>query len=418
MAMRKLAYVLFAIAISAAGAFAAKPKAKAKANAKAAKVEDTSQLHDQAVEALMMYDVDRADEILEDWQSKISKNKKNAETPQDLKAMQSKLLTMRNMLERVEQIVIVDSLSVDTAQFFTHYRLAADAGKIGGSAARTSYMPAAGREIFSTELNAETGKLQIVHAGILDDGSREESAAVDLALDGNGDTAFPFMLADGITLYFANNAEIDGALGGYDIYMTRRNDEGGFYEPTNMGMPYNSPGNDYMMAIDETTGLGWWATDRNAEDGKVTIYVFVPNETRQNYDPDRSDITDLAFISSVKATQPEEFDAQAKLSALNGVGVRETADTQLFKLSLGNGKIYTKLADFKSDEARKMMLQYINDVRGVEKQEAQLHTMRREYAEGNLTLSDSIAHAEQQLETSRNALLARRNSVIKLELKK
>jgi hypothetical protein len=65
-----------------------------------------------------------------------------------------------------------------------------------------------------------------------------------------------------------------------------------------------------------------------------------------------------------------------------------------------------------------MMLQYINDVRGVEKQEAQLQTMRREYAEGNLTLSDSIAHAEQQLETSRNALLARRNSVIKLELKK
>jgi hypothetical protein len=44
--------------------------------------------------------------------------------------------------------------------------------------------------------------------------------------------------------------------------------------------------------------------------------------------------------------------------------------------------------------------------------------MRREYAEGNLTLSDSIVHAERQLETSRNALLARRNSVIKLELKK
>jgi hypothetical protein len=200
--------------------------------------------------------------------------------------------------------------------------------------------------------------------------------------------------------------------------MTRRNDEGGFYEPTNVGMPYNSPGNDYMMAIDEATGLGWWATDRNAEDGKVTIYVFVPNETRQNYDPDRSDITDLAFISSIKATQPEGYDVQTKRDALSRVGARENTDAQLFKLSLGNGKVYTKLTDFSNDKARSMMLSYINDLKGFEKQQAQLDAMRREYAEGNLTLTDSIAQAERELESARNALLARRNSVIKLELSK
>jgi hypothetical protein len=412
--MKRLAYILLALAVPAIVATAAKPKAKAKA----AKVEDTSQLRDRAVEALMMYDVDRAEEALDDWEAKLTKNKKNADTPQELQTMQSKLLTMRNMLERVEQIVIIDSLSVDTAQFFSHYRLAAEAGRIGGTAERTNYMPAAGREIFYTAPNAESGKLQVMHAGILDDGSREESVAVDLAMNADSDTAFPFMLADGTTLYFANNAEVDGALGGYDIYMTRRNDEGGFYEPTNVGMPYNSPGNDYMMAIDEATGLGWWATDRNAEDGKVTIYVFVPNETRQNYDPDRSDITDLAFISSIKATQPEGYDVLAKRDALSRVGARENTDAQLFKLSLGNGKVYTKLTDFSNDKARSMMLSYINDLKGFEKQQAQLDAMRREYAEGNLTLTDSIAQAERELESARNALIARRNSVIKLELSK
>jgi hypothetical protein len=226
------------------------------------------------------------------------------------------------------------------------------------------------------------------------------------------------MLADGMTLYFANNAEVDGALGGYDIYMTRRNDEEGFYEPTNVGMPYNSPGNDYMMAIDEATGLGWWATDRNAEDGKVTIYVFVPNETRQNYSPDRSDITDLAFISSIKATQPEGYDVAAKLAALNNLNAKDDNDAQIFRLSLGNGVVYTKLSDFSNNEARGMMLRYINDQKGLQAQEAKLRSLRKEYAEGNLTIAENISQLEKEVDYARNALLARRNSVIKLELTK
>jgi hypothetical protein len=412
--MKNFAYILLACTLVAPMALHAKTT-KGKA---APKVEDTSQLHDQAVEALMLYDVDKADEILDTWQSKLAKNKKNAEAPQELKSLQTKLLAMRNMLERVEQIVIVDSLSVDTAQFFNSYRLAAESGRIGGTSARTNYMPASQREMFYTELDAKTGKLQIKYAGILDDGTREEGEVVDLTIGGDGDTAFPFMLADGMTLYFANNAEVDGALGGYDIYMTRRNDEEGFYEPTNVGMPYNSPGNDYMMAIDEATGLGWWATDRNAEDGKVTIYVFVPNETRQNYSPDRSDITDLAFISSIKATQPEGYDVAAKLAALNNLNAKDGNDAQLFRLSLGNGVVYTKLSDFSNNEARGMMLRYINDQKGLQAQEAKLRSLRKEYAEGNLTIAENISQLEKEVDYARNALLARRNSVIKLELTK
>jgi hypothetical protein len=326
---------------------------------------------------------------------------------------------MRNMLERVEQIVIVDSISVDVDDFFKYYRLAADAGHIGGTAERTTFMPASGREEFFTDHNDETGKLRIMYAGILDDGSREDAADTGLAV-GNGDVAYPFMLADGMTLYFASNADVDGSLGGYDIYMTRRNeDEGGFFEPTNVGMPYNSPGNDYMLAIDETTGLGWWATDRNAEDGKVTIYVYVPNDTRQNYDPERSDITDLAFISSVAATQPEGFNAQAKLAALDNLGtsVADDSDTQ-FALSLGNGKVYHSLSEFRNSEARNMMSTYLSELSAYNTRSERLRTLRRQYAEGNLTLSDRISAAETDLDNARGALLSRRNAVIKLELQK
>jgi hypothetical protein len=413
--MKNLAFILLAVSLSATTAYAAKPKASKAAT----KVEDLSQYRYDAEEALMMYDVDRADEIVDTWQSKLSKNKKATEEPKELKNLQNRIVTMRNMLERVEQIVIVDSISVDVDDFFKYYRLAADAGHIGGTAERTTFMPASGREEFFTDHNDETGKLRIMYAGILDDGSREDAADTGLAV-GNGDVAYPFMLADGMTLYFASNADVDGSLGGYDIYMTRRNeDEGGFFEPTNVGMPYNSPGNDYMLAIDETTGLGWWATDRNAEDGKVTIYVYVPNDTRQNYDPERSDITDLAFISSVAATQPEGFNAQAKLAALDNLGtsVADDSDTQ-FALSLGNGKVYHSLSEFRNSEARNMMSTYLSELSAYNTRSERLRTLRRQYAEGNLTLTDRISAAETDLDNARGALLSRRNAVIKLELQK
>ena len=84
------------------------------------------------------------------------------------------------------------------------------------------------------------------------------------------------MMSDGITLYYANDG--DNTLGGYDIFMTRKGDDGRFLQPQNIGMPYNSPYDDYMLAIDEVTGAGWWATDRNQIPDSVTIYVFVPND--------------------------------------------------------------------------------------------------------------------------------------------
>jgi hypothetical protein len=337
----------------------------------------------------------------------------------ELKNIQNRALTMCNMLERVEQIVIVDSLTVDATDFFKYYRLSADAGTIGGDAECTNFKPASGREEFYTEHNSGTNRLRIMYAGILDDGSREDATDTELSV-GSGDVAYPFMLADGMTLYFASNADVEGSLGGYDIYMTRRNDEGGFYEPTNVGMPYNSPGNDYMMAIDETTGLGWWATDRNAEDGKLTIFVFIPNDTRQNYDPDRADITDRAFISSVAATQPEGFDAQAKLAVLDNLGNASAtdADDVPFALSLGNGKVYHSLSDFRNSEARNMMSTYLSDLSAFNTKDERLRAMRRQYAEGNLTLADRIASAEKDLDTARNALLSRRNAIIKLELQR
>ena len=97
--------------------------------------------------------------------------------------------------------------------------------------------------------------------------------------------AYPFFLNDGVTLYYASNGE--GSIGGYDIFITRLNLENNTYlKPENVGMPFNSIYNDYMMAVDEMLNIGWFVSDREQIPGKVTIYLFIPNSSKQTYNLD------------------------------------------------------------------------------------------------------------------------------------
>ena len=102
---------------------------------------------------------------------------------------------------------------------------------------------------------------------------------------------YPYVLTDGITIYYASDGP--GSMGGYDIFVTRYNTNTDSYlMPENVGMPFNSPYNDYMYVIDEFNDLGWFASDRYQPEGKVCIYVFIPNSSKQVYnyegmDPDK-----------------------------------------------------------------------------------------------------------------------------------
>ena len=54
--------------------------------------------------------------------------------------------------------------------------------------------------------------------------------------EGISETAYPFMLADGLTFYFAGKGE--ESIGGYDIFMTRYDaHNNSFLKPENIGMP-------------------------------------------------------------------------------------------------------------------------------------------------------------------------------------
>lgn len=323
--------------------------------------------------ALSEYRTDDAEKHLESWSEAVRKSKKSA--PEALNEMTSRLIMLKNMLERVERIEIIDSVTVDSVDFFKHYPLSPEAGRLlpasalppqySGQGSRVVYRPQNGREVLWA-LPDSTGSLSLVSAGILDDGTMETPTVMDGDPGEGGDADFPFLMPDGVTLYFANNG--DNSLGGYDIFMTRRNDDGSLMQPQNIGLPYNSTANDYLLAIDEATGLGFWATDRNSPRGKVTVYTFIPAESRNNYSPDDPDIIDRARITSIAPTQTPGKDYQAILD--KAANAAQTADNELpaaenFAFSLGDGRIITslsQLSDAKSVQAMKEWLQIREEI--------------------------------------------------------
>lgn len=371
---------------------------------------------------LELYRPDEATAALDRWETTIRK-KKNVEIPGALEDMQQRARTMRNMMERVEKIEIIDSLTVDADDFFRHYRLSPEAGSLnagsdmGVAGASVVFSPQCGREIIWARSEGDTDRFELIQAGILDDGSLEQPEQLQIEMEAES-MSYPFLMPDGVTLYFA--ATGPESLGGYDIFMTRRSDGGNDYlRPQNVGMPYNSPANDYMLAIDEASGIGWWATDRNAPEGKLTIYKFLPSQRRINVDPEAPDLADRARISSIAITRNEgtEYDSvRGRLAEESRITNSGTSDNSAkIALALPDGRVLDSATQLKSAEARRAAERLISVDVEIAAISADLSNLREKFRAGNRSVSARIKSLESELEKARSRRKAAANTVVRLE---
>jgi len=363
--------------------------------------------------SLDRYDVDGAEEHLDKWAAILKKGKKSIPSEHD--AMNSRLIRLRNMLDRVERIEILDSLSVDSADFFSYYRLSREAGRILPPDAvgrlvssgfddelSTAYMPENNTEILWSAADS-TGTYRLYGADILDDGTVDHAAPLDDKLGEGGDAKFPFLMPDGVTLYYANNGE--NSIGGYDIFMTRSRD--------------GEDGKDYLLAIDEETGIGWWATYRNRVPGKVTIYVFAPSQMRVNADPDDPNLAALAMLSDTSLSRREGVDYEellaSRLPQTSDEAGHRSAASPRFALDMGNGKVYYRLSDFSNERARSAMLDALGAEARLRNHLEAEEAMREKYRRGDRSLAGAILESERQTETLRRQAASQRNTAVRLE---
>lgn len=378
--------------------------------------------------ALDEYRVADADTHIEKWQESLKKA--NKDEPEELATLQRKAMSMSNMLERVEKLEILDSIAVDSADFFKAYRLSSAAGRIlpsdavrrigaGQDAEELSiaYMPQNNSEILWSAADT-SGVYSLYSANILDDGTLDHTVALDKSLADGGSAQYPFLMPDGVTLYFANNG--DNSLGGYDIFMTRRNEnqEGAYYQAQNIGMPYNSPYDDYMLAIDETSGLGWFATDRNRIPGMVTIYVFAPSAMRVNADTDDPNLASLAKLSDISLTRRADVDYKSLLASKLPKGSSSQGNDnspQLFALDMGNGKVYTSLDDFRKERARSAMLEALATAVALNQHLEDEDALREQYRKGDSSVAGDIRDSERETDQLRRRYRSQVNNAIRLE---
>ncbi len=217
---------------------------------------------------------------------------------------------------------------------------------------------------------------------------------------------YPYMASDGQTLYFAGKSDEEG-LGERDIYMTKYDaEEGKFLKPENIGLPFNSTKDDFIYVEADADGIAWFASTRRQPEGKVCVYTFVPSETRQNYDADDLDDTELknyAELMRIRSTWPTpeiRQTAMQRLQSLQAKTEKQNSEANEICFIVNDEMTYTRLNDFKSAETKNAYADLKMKQNEANKLVKEIDSMRTRYHNANdkAALGRSIALSEQKLE--------------------
>lgn len=300
---------------------------------------------------------------------------KRKQTPRHKTQVSPEVAAWQERLDRMtmatQRIMVIDSIVVDKNDFLQHYYLNPEEGHIDSYSHFFNTQQQPNAYVYLNAIGNQCILSQEDEDGIINlyESDKEGNKwTKPRLLQGINDAKqffhvnYPFMMPDGVTLYFA--AEGDESLGGYDIFVTTYDtEEDRFLTPENIGMPFNSEANDYMMVIDEYDRIGWFATDRGQEDGKVCIYTFVPSDVRQTYDPEtysKEQITNFARITDITETwvSPDIDQALERLEKAKARQKKNT-DNEEFTFVINDDVDYHKLSDFKAKGNTQRYLQLV-----------------------------------------------------------
>jgi flagellar motor protein MotB len=93
-----------------------------------------------------------------------------------------------------------------------------------------------------------------------------------------GDEMSPFIHFDGKTLYFASDGRT--GMGGYDLYMTRMNDDSTWTEPQNLGYPINTYNDEMGLIIESGGQKAYFSSIRDKVAGKDIFYFNLYESVR------------------------------------------------------------------------------------------------------------------------------------------
>ncbi|MBP5171164.1 MAG: PD40 domain-containing protein [Bacteroidales bacterium] len=343
------------------------------------------------------------------------------------------------MLQSVEEVVFIDSVIVHKNEVSRHLPLHPACGAIGrgdglGLQARDCmqafvYANEKGDRIIASD-SAGIDGLDLMAYHRIPGGWEKKPVGASLNQEGN--ECNPYLMSDGVTLYFASDGH--QSIGGYDLYVSRYNPvTEGYFSPEPLPLPFNSMANDYLYLVDEQLGRGYLVSDRRQAPDSVIIYVFLPNEVRRPVQgKNRETLVRLAEIRSIADTW----------NGLNADSVRLALQTAYEKAAnsfapvvsepvlndheeaflVRDDLVYHSEAEFKSPEARQLYGRYKEVENRFEALSRQLEQSRADYQQANPQQRQRLARLIEAMEGEywglQQDLREKENQIRALELEK
>ena len=161
-----------------------------------------------------------------------------------------------------------------------------------------------------------------------------------------GNEMYPFMRADG-TLYFSSNGH--PGFGGLDIFKATPDSLAGYgWIVENMGVPFNSPSDDFGLIIERDNNRGYFSSRRKGGRGGDDIYSFA-------LDVKPIEFYFEAFVKDSKTGRPLS-DAEIRLVGSNGAILRKRSESNgIVRIRIHSGIEYLAIAsrkDYLNDKVR------------------------------------------------------------------
>lgn len=305
-------------------------------------------------------------------------------------SLESEIRQGQRAMEHVQDVVVVDSLLVPRSSFFSYYRLGAESGRILNGEDGLFFENQAGDyRIYS--IDDELYQCHMVQ------GEWEELDPMPGLGSCDYQLIDPFMRSDGETIYFASDS-LPG-MGGLDIFKTKYNaEEGRYYQPERLGMPFNSPFDDYMLAIDETHQVGWWATERKQDPENVIIYLFLLDDDPQYLD---EATVSRARIDNIAETRRDGVDYAALIASIMNAEQQAVVES-VANIIINDSKRYSQKDQFASSAALSAYENSCDLKEQLDEISVQLDALRKEF---NVKNNSNRSHLRSQILSLEERLL-------------
>ena len=313
---------------------------------------------------------------------------------------------LQRLVSRTEDIQIIDSVVVSKNEFLSAYNLNANAGSLQwardffdeglNDEQSVVFMNERKTKVYFSRSATEQGNSLYSMEKMLDNFGNEKM--LNNPINDSKDQAFPFILSDGLTIYFASKGH--ESIGGYDIFASRYNLNSNTYlTPNQMNMPFNSPFNDYMMVIDEQKGIGWFASDRYQPEDLVCVYTFIPNQEVKLVVTEEADsIANRAKISRIKDSWIKNVDYSALLEKASTINKTNNIEQYDFVFVINDASTYHHLTDFKSLSSKELFIKVLEAERKLEEVRKELDIKRAQYSAASSNNKSSLATEILQME--------------------